>query len=165
MLHLQSERPETILQQKLQAMTVNCKQKTGSLRAMVKRQMRLGDRGNGRIKTTSLLTDDEKAEVSVNHAISRVIKGGVYTDVFNNYCPGLLTKYNLSAKSTRPMLFDTFKMFISDQPEHLKRVRIMDKKRHSQETCRSRSNPWRTQLISSQQSKFNLCLHGWLRAR
>ena len=93
----------------------------------MKRQMGLGDRGNGRIKTTSLLTDDEKAEVSVNHAISRVIKGGVYTDVFNNYCPGLLTKYNLSAKSTRPMLFDIFKMFISDQPEHPKRVRIMHK--------------------------------------
>jgi hypothetical protein len=54
-----------------------------------------------------------------------VYNKGKYTDVFNNYGPGLLSKYNLSGNVTRPVLTDSFKMFITADESKLKKLRLM----------------------------------------
>ena len=103
-----------------------CRKQTRRLYKMVVHGRALGARGDLRVPSVNLLTKDEQEEVAVNHATNRVFQHGAYTDVANNYCPGLLSKYNLSANTSRPMLFDVFKMYVSDKEQYVSTLMVMD---------------------------------------
>ena len=93
---------------------------------MVVHRKALGARGDLRAPLLNLLTKDEQEEAAVNHATNRVFQHGTCTDVANNYCPGLLSKCNLSANTSRPMLFDVFKMHVSDKEKYESKLRVTD---------------------------------------
>lgn len=111
---------------RIEKLVATLTQKTMDLRNMVRKMKRLGDRGDGRKQLLSLLTAEQQEEVAANHSFRRVFNKGKYIDIANNYCPGLLSKYNLSGNVTRGNLYDTFKLYVSSKSEYVKRLRIMN---------------------------------------
>ena len=103
-----------------------CQKQTTQLYDMIQHKKSLGARGDLRTPLINILTADQQEEVAANHAANRVFQHGAYTDVANNYFSGLLSKYNLSANTSRPLLFDVFKLYVSDKSKYLSKLRVMD---------------------------------------
>ena len=116
---------------RLDKLQAACREKTQRLKVQAQKLRRLGSRADGRKSIRSLLSSEQVEDIAVDHAIHRVYNEGKYTDIFNNYGPGLLTKYNLSANTTRPVLEDSFKIYITANPFKLKKLRLMHRTGYS----------------------------------